>query len=210
MNRLLAVVYLGELQRQAEYALNAVQQVNAGTRQLSSTDSQDRFFHTAEVFRGLHSFLAHTSNMSRLLWPPVPGRRKQESEAHFQARLAKFPRVSRANELRLLLGLGPDEHPLRSRQLRDHLEHFDERLDEWAATSSDHDFVLEHIGPETEIGHLAPGDRVRSFDPDLVVFCLRGERFDVGSLVRDIRQLKERAAGVAFRLHNGDRVGSRR
>jgi hypothetical protein len=207
MNTLVAMVYLGEIQRQAEYALNAVEQVNSATRELGSTPpaSADPSIATAEVFRGLHSFLAHTSNISRLLWPAFPRRRTGEVAKHYQARTEKVPKIKRASRLRELLGLQPDDHPLKSRQLRDHLEHFDERLDDWSETSESHDFVQEHIGPESQIAHLAPRDRLRSFDPALAVFCFRGERFELGPLVKDIRKLKERAAMTSFRLHMGSR-----
>jgi len=53
VNALVSMVYLGELQRQAEYALNAVDQVNTATRELGkpSAGSQDRSTSTSEVFR---------------------------------------------------------------------------------------------------------------------------------------------------------------
>jgi hypothetical protein len=207
MNTLLSLVYLGELQQQAEYALNAVQQVNRATRQLRSPSigGADRSGAVAEAFRGIHSFLAHASNMSKLLWPALPRRRTKETEERYRTRLAGVPKLRRGSHLRVLLGLDETDHPLRSRQLRDHLEHFDERLDTWSETSVDHDFVRAHIGPESEISHLAPEDRLRSFDPSTTVFCFRGERFELAAMVAHIEDLKQRAAIVSYRLSTGTR-----
>jgi hypothetical protein len=61
--------------------------------------------------------------------------------------------------------------------------------------------VVPNIGPESQIAHLALMDRLRSFDPELAVFCFRGERFELGPLTKDIRFLKERAAMRSFQLH---------
>jgi hypothetical protein len=149
----------------------------------------------------LHSFLTHASNMSRLLWPAIPKQGSDEPEAKYQARLETDPRLKRAARLKELLGIETGAHLLRSRKLRNHLEHFDERLDDWSIASEDHDFVKEHIGPESQIAHLAPKDRLRSFDPALAVFCFRGERFELGPLTKEISALKERAATTCFKLH---------
>lgn len=44
------------------------------------------------------------------------------------------------------LRLPEDEHPLKSLKLRDHLEHFDERLDHWQAKSVRKNCSRDSIG----------------------------------------------------------------
>src|SRR5581483_2573832 len=97
--------YLEEIIMQADMAVGVVHNINAACNG----------GHVVEVFRQLHYLLLHTSNVSKILWPGAPG----ESRA-----------AQRGAELRKLMAL-PDEHPLAQRTLRNHLEHYDERLDAW-------------------------------------------------------------------------------
>ena len=53
-------IYLNEMYLQCDYALRAVKEFNAALKRKD----------TEELFRAVHSFLTHVSNVSRLLWPP--------------------------------------------------------------------------------------------------------------------------------------------
>ena len=65
-------VYLSEVVAQAEYALIASQGIETSTaiRQRESNPTSE-LGHQAQrdLFRNLHSFLTHTSALSRLFWP---------------------------------------------------------------------------------------------------------------------------------------------
>jgi hypothetical protein len=69
-------VFLNEIATQYGYALSAASQINNALKALyQDTNSEDdlkrRQLLQGEVFRGLHSLLTHTSNVSRILWPPT-------------------------------------------------------------------------------------------------------------------------------------------
>jgi len=71
-------------------------------------------------FQCADSIVYHAAAVSRFLWSP--GSRDKALRRRSE---------SRGAILRSSLAI-PADHPIKSRTLRDHLEHFDERLDEWA------------------------------------------------------------------------------
>jgi len=79
-----------------------------------------------EIFKTIHSFLTHTGNLSKLLWPGRPGPGKNAKERKERMDL-------RGQCLRKIFDLPDHGHVLGSRNLRNYLEHFDEELDAWAA-----------------------------------------------------------------------------
>lgn len=166
-----ARAYLLELERQCAFALNAAAHVQQAS---SARRSTDRWTTRDETYRGLHSLLAHASNVSRLLWPDSlrPGVRQ------------------RATVLRALLALGDGaSHPLRTGALRHHLERFDERLDMWIGAGRrgqrDNDVIALFETVESPERDGVP----RVFDPDSGIFSFRGERFDVAALVAGMRDV---------------------
>ena len=191
MDNFLQLVYVGEIKTQCRFALNAVGALNHALRQLAIDSPNHRqahsFFHS-EVFRQTHSFLTHASNVSRLFWPALPTRRNSETHAAYEARVSSLDRVQRAVCLRRLYQLG-DDHPLRNRTLRDHLEHYDERLDDWRKTSIKRNIASETIVPKNAIVGLDDGDVMRWFDPVKNVVRFRGEEFKLQELASAIDAL---------------------
>jgi hypothetical protein len=72
------------------------------------------------VFSAVYGFLSHTANISKLLKPPN----------------RKYQR--RGTDLMKALGVGPTSLVF-NRDLRNVLEHYDERLEEWAASTKDNE-----------------------------------------------------------------------
>jgi hypothetical protein len=155
-------IYLLELRRQTTSA----QLAHAEAMTALSAAS------VALVFTRLHAFLAHCANISKLLWPgqarnTTSRRRAKVRSAHLQKLLAEH-----------LDSLAP----LRSRALRDHLEHFDERLDDWAA-SAGNNFVDSNIAPLATFNLPFPsGPRLRHYDPTTAIFHFRDEGHSIAEL----------------------------
>lgn len=156
-------VYLTEIVLQSEYAIVSALRVNALLQEHVAA---------ALVFRELYAFVSHAGGVSRVLWPP----RIRDSAGASVAQ-------ARGCHLRSVLNVA-DDHPLRSRTLRDHLEHFDERLDRWAQETTHAAVVDLHIGPTSVIGGdgISKGDFLRAFDPRRKVFTHRGAEFDIQEL----------------------------
>ena len=175
MDRFIERIYLHELVTQCEYAVAAVQRMNA---LLASRENV-----TAEFFREASDFLQHTSAASRLLWPPGGSDKVRRERAN-----------TRGDHLRISLGIDGD-HVLRSRRLRDHLEHYDERIDDWAETSPNKNIVDNMIGPRSAIGGdaIRDADIMRLYDPSTKKFVFRGESLDIQELVSGLIDVRARA-----------------
>jgi hypothetical protein len=134
----------------------------------------------ADMFREAQGFLTNAAAVSRILWPP----RVHDPNGNTVAK-------SRGLHLRTVLGID-DNHPLRTRTLRDHFEHFDERLDRWSQETTHGGIVDLHIGPTAVIGGPAIGktDFLRVYEPDRKIFIFRGDEFDIQQLVTGLEQLK--------------------
>jgi hypothetical protein len=181
-------ICLSEVARECELAQAAVAHFNRAIgRQPPEGEGEGRH---AEVFRALHSFLSHASNASKLFWPPKPRQRKSESPEDFAAR--RTDTLERAAVLRHSVGIS-DESPLRDRALRDHLEHFDERMVEWRKTSVNGNYYRDTIAPRGMVAGVEPRDAMRWYDPDSRVFLFRGESYDVQSLVAAVEELLPKA-----------------
>jgi hypothetical protein len=174
MDAFIEMVYVRELRGQCESAAAAVRRMNELLRERQSL----------EFFREAADFLQHAACISRLLWPAPKGSAAERARA-----------TARGNHLCCSLGVD-STHVLRGRDLRDHLEHYDERIDDWAETSPNRNIVDNMIGPRTAIGGTAikDSDIMRLFDPATKQFIFRGESFDIQALVSGVEDIKVKAA----------------
>lgn len=166
--------YLAEIVLQADYAVLSAQQVNKLV--------QDQAY-PVFVFREMYALLSHAAGVSRILWPPWI----RDADRREVARL-------RGEHLRQALGIS-DDHPLRVRVLRDHLEHFDEHLDRWSQETTHGGIVDLHIGPTSFISGeaIGRGDFLRVYEPERKVFTFRGDEFDIQQLVSATEEVKTAA-----------------
>jgi hypothetical protein len=138
----------------------------------------------ADFFNEAADLLQHAGNVSKILWPAS------------QKPLTK----ERGCWLRTVLTIN-DDHVLADRRLRNHVEHFDERIDEWAVSSKNHNFVDHIIGSRSMVAgeSVDDADTFRLYDPQANTFIFRGESFDV-QLIAD--GLKDISTRVLERLKN--------
>ena len=183
-------IYLLEVATQCQFATNAVTALNnllpkwEGITRNGDVNMQTTLHH--EIFRTIHSLMTHASNVSKLFWPAPPRYRKGESDTDYQSRCSTTPKLVRAAELRNVLGLPENGHVLKSRALRDHLEHFDERLDHWQATSVRRNYLHDSIGSKEKLVGFDDADFMRWFDPVKKLMLFRGESFDIQEIVNGI------------------------
>jgi hypothetical protein len=190
MDDFLKGVYVSEVKKQCEFGLAAVKYLNHALQQVNNRElarEESQFYHS-EVFRQIHSLLTHASNVSRMFWPPSPKQKKNETAQDYENRLQKIDKVARGRVLKVEYGLD-DSNPLKNRTLRDHLEHYDERLDHWRNNSVNRNIVSDTIGPPNAIIGPAETDMMRWFDPTRNVFKFRGEEYDLQSIAASIDQL---------------------
>jgi hypothetical protein len=160
--------------------------VEAFERYEDAVENRDR----DEVVAHAHEALSHAAAVSRFFWPPAkPGTLR----AHRAAKLRKSFKLD-------------DASPLANRDLRNALEHFDERLDEY--------LLGDHVGyffpgpmvdnsdlADEELGHI-----FRLVDPMREVFVLYGQKFEFGP-IRDAVWTILNGADDSF--SNGGRLEAR-
>ena len=113
----------------------------------------------------------HSANISKIIWPSKEETRSEILEA---------------------LGL-PSELSLRNRRLRNHLEHYDERLEEWYRESKYHIYVDLNLVPPNAIAGIDPRDMLRNLDPTTLRFLFRGEEYDLKRLYQEIDTIHKKA-----------------
>lgn len=171
MNSHFISIYLRELRTECGYALAAKRHLDIAVPR----SADDAFFL-------LHAALGHAANASKILWPSADRRSAARRGAQLQA----------------LLGIVSD-HPLACRKLRNHLEHFDERLDRWAQTTRDANFFDRFIGPPgmIKIESDQPDPIMRHYDPATADAYFMGEKCSVLELMGGCQDVLSRITAFA-------------
>ncbi|MEP0824819.1 MAG: hypothetical protein HRF40_04980 [Nitrososphaera sp.] len=168
--------YLNELSAQCQFALDAY----ADIQRLSSIIKSESKKHTAkdsrDLFRHLHSLFTHAGNISKLLFNRGKGKLRSEF-------------------LRKTLNIPDTGHLLESRTFRNHLEHYDERLDEWINDWVKHNYpeyfnTLSLLGNEQTHNISTLGsEEMRVFNYSTMRFIFQNDSFDIIQLIDVIREI---------------------
>lgn len=127
----------------------------------------------AEVARYLQDALSHCSAISRFFWPP---------------RNAGPVAAYRGVELRRIYDVG-DQSPLHNRDLRNALEHFDERIDAWFMSGPVGPVVASPVIDNHSIVDDGFGHAFKVVDPDNNIIVILGNKFEFGSICREVARL---------------------
>lgn len=110
---------------------------------------------------------------------------------------ARTKKVHLLRAARLRSGLGISEDScLSNRELRNALEHVDERLDEFCRTHVAVDILATYVGPLGE-QHEVPSHLFRAYYADIDVFEVLGERFEMAPILEEVEELHERLLAAA-------------
>ncbi len=171
MDDFLAKIYLGQAKQECELCFHSVRVMDA----IIKNEIDDDFFQHAL------DLIHHAAAVSRIFWPPRGRNKKSTKRAQ-----------KRGQSLRDLLDL-KSGHPIQNRSLRDHFEHFDERLDEWAENSKNRNIVQRLFGPRSSIGGdaIQDSDIIHHFDPATNIFGFRGEHYNIQELATGLDDVYE-------------------
>jgi hypothetical protein len=114
----------------------------------------------------LQIFVQHSAAISRYFWP------------------VRRPHELRGEQLRQVFGV-TDSSPLKSRELRNALEHLDERLDVFLEQNPIGHFLPEFVGPMPDHASV-PQHFFRAYFPDEKVFELLGLRYAIQPLADEV------------------------
>ncbi|MGH9787939.1 MAG: hypothetical protein ACRD4U_04445 [Candidatus Acidiferrales bacterium] len=174
MDLMLLRVFQRQVLYQCECALHSAEQVNAA---LQAQDIQG-------AFCGLQNLLNAAANISKALW----GQKDQANVALVRT------------QLRESIGIA-DNSPLKDVRMRNHYEHFDERIDRWWTESHTRNIADMNLGPAQSIAGLAPIERFRSFDPASGQLEFWGESFDVRAVIQEIQRVLPKLREEAMKPH---------
>jgi len=172
MDKNILRIFQREIERQCRFAIIAVQDLEKALQ----VPGMDRIWYS------IQSFLVAAGNVSTLLWPP---------SAHIP---------DRAKELKNSLGVD-DSSPLAPRTFRNHFEHFDERLEDWATSSKRKNFVDSNVGPSGIISVMDLEDYLRNFDTTKNAVTFRGDEYNLKPIVDAIIELHGKASIEANKAH---------
>ncbi len=171
MDKHILRIFQHEVERQCKFAIIAAQDLQA------SLQAHD-IAHMDRIWYSIQSFLIAAGNVSKLLWPSCP----------------HIP--ERADELKKSLDVD-ENSPLSPRTFRNHFEHFDERLEQWALSSKRRNFVDSNVGPAGMISGIDRKDYLRNFDTGKNAVTYRGDEYCLQPLVEAIIELHKKASAEA-------------
>ena len=128
---------------------------------------------TSRLWYSLQNFLVAIANVSKLLW---------NGEA-------------RGDKLRKLYDV-EESSPVKDRRFRNHFEHFDERIDRWAASSARTGFVDSNIGPKGSIAGPDKTDYFRNLDPTKCILTYASEDYELTPVHEAIKSLYEKVTNT--------------
>ncbi len=94
-----------------------------------------------------------------------------------------------------------DTSPLRDVVMRNHFEHYDERLDHWWNTSEAYNHLDMSVLPPGAVEGIADTDMFRVFDPTSADIVFWGQRFNVRALGQEAARLLPIASAEARKSH---------
>lgn len=114
----------------------------------------------------IHEAFTHAAGLSRFFWPSSMGRKNKKGLSELKEK--------RALKLRKAFNLN-DSSPLKNRKLRDALEHFDERLDQYLLSN-----LVGNVFPGAIVDRLEQSSQpithaFKLVDPEQAAFSLLGE-----------------------------------
>ena len=153
----------------SETAINALSPPAASS--IPAADPPTRIPPHQDVFwASVQNCLTAVANISKACWGEEGKYRKERKP------------------LRSSLGIKKDS-PLRPLSRRNSFEHFDERIDEWFATSANRIHVDRIIGPANIIGGVSAIDMFRVFDPTTAEVVFWGERYPLKRIMDEVTRL---------------------
>jgi hypothetical protein len=162
-------IFMFEIAHQCDFAERADSQIELAVREGDATG----------IWFAIHALLSAAANVSKIFWPP---------NTAFAARGA---------ELQAALSVRSDS-TIERREARNHLEHFDERIERWYASSPRRNFIDTNVGPPEMMSGVNVGDMMRQHDPSTGILHFRGDSWDLRAIASELHLLGPKAWELAF------------
>jgi hypothetical protein len=126
----------------------------------------------------IQAFLVAAANVSKLLWTTA--------------------NATRGDELRKLLNV-TDDSPIASKTLRNHFEHFDERIERWVKQSTRHNFIDRNVfsGGRGIVG-AEEIDILRNLNSATLTITFWGETYNLPQVEEALKKVHDLAKQKRF------------
>lgn len=145
-------------------------------------------FNEEQLLDNLQNLVMHGAALSRYFWPARKGSHG-EHEQRAQHLGERFEMT--------------DDSPLKDRDLRNQIEHFDEKLDSYLLGNVTGHIIPKYVGPLPEDQEV-PVHIFRAYYTDVGVFEMLGRRYEVQPIADEIYrvyQLLEKFVKSGYRMH---------
>ena len=99
--------------------------------------------------------------------------------------------------LRVLLDID-ENNALSDRSLRNHFEHYDERIEDWLSTTHSSVYVDQIIGSPPGFLRDFPQNAHRSYDPSTQMLKFRGESMSLESILRALDEIRQKCRMITY------------
>ena len=123
---------------------------------------QDRIWYAIQVI------LVSVGNLSKLFWPSKTRTRDDLREEYSLS----------------------DDSAIAPRNFRNHFEHFDERIEAWANSSSQM-FIDSNVAPPGMISGIDSSEFLRNFDPESYAVTFRGDLYPLKPVLEEVNRIHE-------------------
>ncbi|MBU1121178.1 MAG: hypothetical protein KKF54_00560 [Candidatus Omnitrophica bacterium] len=162
-NELAEMVFVSEVVLQSKIAELAAKRLSA------IKDNFDQI----EVWSSIQSILVAAGNVSKILCP-------QEKKY-----------AVRGKRLRELLKV-EDNNILSDRSLRNHFEHYDDRIEDWFKNQSSAVYSDLAVDPFKSIWGNVPSNHHRAYDPLTQTLTFRGESFELAAVLKELKEIRSK------------------
>ena len=161
MKELQEMVFMGDIVLQSKIAQRAAERLQA---------SNDKF-DNIEVWCSIQSILIAAGNVSKILWPP---RKKYKS---------------RGEKLRKLLNID-ESNILADRDLRNHFEHYDERIEVWFKNTPSAVYRDLVMNPSQSNFGFKSTNNHRAYNSANNTLIFRGESLELGAVLTALEEIR--------------------
>jgi hypothetical protein len=163
-------------------AVQSVRELNDALEVWSSCSEEEiTHFNLERILNPVQNIIQQGAALSRYFWPSDESSR----------------RVKRARFLQEQI-LVSEESALKSRTLRNIIEHFDEKLDDYLAKEIAGQIIPQFVG-DLSGDREVPIHVFRGFDPATATFEILGKKFDIQPIVAEIMQIEVRLSTIRGR-----------
>ncbi len=162
------LVFIGEIVNQAKFADRAAQHLETA----SGADP-------IEIWGAIQSVLIAAANVSKILWP------------------IRKSSVVRGDALRKLLDVD-DRNPLSDRSLRNHFEHYDERIEDWFKGEYSAVYIDSSIDPFDSAWGRNLANVHRGYNPLTKTLTFRGDSTDLAAILGALEAIRQRCRNLAL------------